>query len=134
MVALWQYGVDTGMVNAFLMGSPAGIWHEFVRLLANGELLTNTYFTVYATVIGFVLGSLLGSLSGLLLWFSPMLARILDPFFIALNGLPKIALAPSLLSGSAPGCFPKSPWRLSPPTSLRYCRHGREHIRLTPAR
>ncbi|RLM27809.1 ABC transporter permease [Brenneria alni] len=107
IVALWQYGVDAGMVNAFLMGSPVGIWHEFVRLLANGELLTNTYFTVYATVIGFVLGSLMGSLSGLLLWYSPALARILDPFFIALNGLPKIALAPIIIIWFGSGLFSK---------------------------
>ncbi|PWC15085.1 ABC transporter permease [Brenneria roseae subsp. americana] len=107
LVALWQYGVDTGMVNAFLMGSPAGIWQEFVRLLANGELLTNTYVTVYATVTGFVLGSLLGSLSGLLLWYSPTLARILDPFFIALNGLPKIALAPIIIIWFGSGLFSK---------------------------
>lgn len=107
MVALWQYGVDSGMVNAFLMGSPAGIWHEFVRLLANGELLTNAYVTVYATVIGFVFGSLLGSLSGLLLWYSSTLARILDPFFIALNGLPKIALAPIIIIWFGSGMFSK---------------------------
>ncbi|PWC21333.1 ABC transporter permease [Brenneria roseae subsp. roseae] len=107
LVALWQYGVDTGMVNAFLMGSPAGIWQEFSRLLANGELLTNTYVTVYATVTGFVLGSLLGSLSGLLLWYSPTLARILDPFFIALNGLPKIALAPIIIIWFGSGLFSK---------------------------
>ncbi|MCG8155660.1 ABC transporter permease [Brenneria goodwinii] len=107
MVTLWQYGVETGVVNAFLMGSPAGIWHEFVRLLANGELLTNAYVTVYATVTGFVLGSLLGSLSGLLLWYSPTLARILDPFFIALNGLPKIALAPIIIIWFGSGMFSK---------------------------
>ncbi|MEC5318060.1 ABC transporter permease [Brenneria populi subsp. brevivirga] len=107
MVALWQYGVDAGMINAFLMGSPAGIWHEFVRLLANGELLTNAYVTVYATVIGFVAGSLLGSLSGLLLWYSSTLARILDPFFIALNGLPKIALAPIIIIWFGSGMFSK---------------------------
>ncbi|QTF09438.1 ABC transporter permease [Brenneria izadpanahii] len=107
MVTLWQYGVDSGVVNAFLMGSPAGIWQEFVRLLANGELLTNTYVTVYATVTGFVLGSLLGSLSGLLLWYSSTLARILDPFFIALNGLPKIALAPIIIIWFGSGMFSK---------------------------
>lgn len=107
IVALWQYGVEAGMVNAFLMGSPAGIWHEFVRLLANGELLTNAYVTVYATVIGFVFGSLLGSLFGLLLWYSPTAARILDPFFIALNGLPKIALAPIIIIWFGSGMFSK---------------------------
>lgn len=107
IVALWQYGVDVGAVNAFLMGSPAGIWQEFVRLLGNGELLRNTGVTVYATVTGFVMGSLLGSFSGLLLWRAPTLARILDPFFIALNSLPKIALAPIIIIWFGSGLFSK---------------------------
>lgn len=107
IVALWQLGVNAGVVNAFLMGSPAGIWQEFLRLVANGELLKNTCVTVYATVTGFVLGSLLGSFSGLLLWHTPMLARILDPFFIALNSLPKIALAPIIIIWFGSGLFSK---------------------------
>lgn len=107
VVALWQFGVNAGMVDAFLMGSPVGIWQEFTRLVGNGELLHNTYFTVYATVTGFVLGSLLGSFSGLLLWHTPTLARILDPFFIALNSLPKIALAPIIIIWFGSGLFSK---------------------------
>lgn len=89
------------------MGYPAGIWQEFVRLVGNGELLQNTYVTVYATVTGFVLGSLLGSFSGLLLRHTPTLARILDPFFIALNSLPKIALAPIIIIWFGSGLFSK---------------------------
>ncbi|HCE9036910.1 ABC transporter permease [Klebsiella michiganensis] len=107
IVAFWQFGVSIGLVNAFLMGSPAGIWLEFVRLVSNGELLQNTSVTVYATITGFVLGSLLGSFSGLLLWHTPILARILDPFFIALNSLPKIALAPIIIIWFGSGLFSK---------------------------
>ena len=107
IVAFWQFGVSIGLVNAFLMGSPAGIWLEFVRLISNGELLQNTSVTVYATITGFVLGSLLGSFSGLLLWHTPILARILDPFFIALNSLPKIALAPIIIIWFGSGLFSK---------------------------
>ncbi|MFK8835334.1 hypothetical protein SL617_11665, partial [Klebsiella michiganensis] len=36
IVAFWQFGVSIGLVNAFLMGSPAGIWLEFVRLVREG--------------------------------------------------------------------------------------------------
>ncbi len=107
LIALWQFGVNGGWINAFLMGSPAGIGKEFMRLASNGELLTHTGVTVYATVIGFITGSLLGSLAGLLLWYSPNLARILDPFFIALNGLPKIALAPIIIIWFGSGLFSK---------------------------
>lgn len=107
IVLAWQWGVNAGLVNAFLMGSPAGIWQEFLRLVNSGELVRDISVTVYATVIGFVTGCLLGSLAGLLLWHSRTLARILDPFFIALNGLPKISLAPMIIIWFGSGIFSK---------------------------
>lgn len=97
IIALWQFGVGVGWINPFLMGSPAGIVNEAWRLIQSGQLLNDTVATVYATVVGFLMGSILGSVCGLMLWFSRTTARIIDPFVVALNGLPKIALAPMII-------------------------------------
>lgn len=107
VIVLWQVGVNLGWINAFLMGSPAGIAGEAWRLIQSGQLLDDTIATVSATVIGFLLGSILGSLAGLLLWFSRTTARIIDPFMVALNGLPKIALAPMIIIWFGSGMFSK---------------------------
>lgn len=76
-------------------------------MIGTGQLLTDTIATVNATVTGFLGGSILGSLFGLLLWYAKRLARILDPFFIALNGLPKISLAPMIIIWFGSGMFSK---------------------------
>jgi len=104
---LWQVAADNGAINAFLMGSPEGIAKEAWRLMSSGQLWDDTLATVYATLIGFLLGSILGAFSGLLLWCSPYVARILDPFFVALNGLPKIALAPMIIIWFGSGMLSK---------------------------
>lgn len=107
ILIIWQVGVNMGWINAFLMGSPAGIAGEAWRLIQSGQLLDDTVATVYATVVGFLMGSILGSIAGLLLWFSRTTARILDPFVVALNGLPKIALAPMIIIWFGTGMLSK---------------------------
>jgi NitT/TauT family transport system permease protein len=44
-----------------------------------------------------LLGTILGSAVGLSLWLFPTGAAVLRPYLIALNGLPKIALAPLII-------------------------------------
>ena len=39
-------------------------------------------------------GTLAGTVIAILLWWSPMLSRILDPYLVVLNSLPKTALGP----------------------------------------
>lgn len=107
VIIMWQVGVNQGWINPFLMGSPVGIVGEAWRLIQSGQLLNDTIATVYATVVGFLVGSILGSLCGLMLWFSRTTARIIDPFMVALNGLPKIALAPMIIIWFGSGMFSK---------------------------
>lgn len=107
VLALWQLAVNLGWVNPFLMGSPEGIAKEALRLIESGQLLDDTLTTVYATVVGFLLGSVLGSISGLALWYSSKVARVIDPFMVALNGLPKIALAPMIIIWFGSGMLSK---------------------------
>ena len=51
-------------------------------------------YTVGETVAGFVLGTLLGVVAAILLWWSPFLSRVLEPYVVVLNSIPKVALGP----------------------------------------
>jgi NitT/TauT family transport system permease protein len=103
----WETAVRLKWVNSFLLGSPSGIWEAFLRMLLSGQLLNDIGATLTATLVGFAAGSLLGSLLGLGLWYSPLLARVIDPLVIALNGVPKIALAPMIIIWFGSGMFSK---------------------------
>jgi NitT/TauT family transport system permease protein len=92
--ALWEIGVRAGYVSAFLVGSPFGIFTIGFKMIASGELLSDTWYTLFEAILGFVIGTIFGSLLGLALWYSVFVARLVEPFIVAINSVPKIALAP----------------------------------------
>lgn len=94
---LWEWGVRTGWLAPYLYGQPSGIWAKAQALAATGELWRHTWVTAQEAVLGFLIGSGLGSLTGLLLWLSPATAATVRPVMIAINGVPKIALAPLII-------------------------------------
>ncbi|WP_315767699.1 ABC transporter permease [Bradyrhizobium sp. SZCCHNR2012] len=91
---LWELGVRLGLVSAFLVGSPLGIFQNAFRMLASGDLISDTWTTLFEALLGFVIGTIVGSLLGLALWYSVFVARLVEPFIVAINSVPKIALAP----------------------------------------
>jgi NitT/TauT family transport system permease protein len=92
--ALWEMGVRMGWISAFLVGSPFGIFTVAFKMTATGELLSDTWYTLFEAILGFVIGTIFGSLLGLALWYSVFVARLVEPFIVAINSVPKIALAP----------------------------------------
>jgi NitT/TauT family transport system permease protein len=95
--AAWQAAASVGWVSSFLVGAPAGIFQTFVSGLADGSLPFDTWITTYEAILGFVIGTVIGSAVGLGLWYSIFLARLTEPFIVALNSVPKIALAPIVI-------------------------------------
>ncbi|MFG1281807.1 ABC transporter permease [Xanthobacter autotrophicus] len=97
VLALWQVGVEMGWVSAFMVGAPRQILKVLVDGIVSGSLLVDTYYTVVEAVLGFVIGTALGSFAGLALWYSPLVARLTEPFLIAINSVPKIAFGPIVI-------------------------------------
>ena len=91
---LWELAARLGLIDPFIFSSPVRICSTLWRMGRSGELLLHTGTSVLETVIGFTLGTLLGTLAASLLWWSPFLSRILDPYLVILNALPKTALGP----------------------------------------
>jgi NitT/TauT family transport system permease protein len=94
---LWEIGVRAGWVSAFLVGSPSGIFALAYKMILSGELLSDTWYTLFEAILGFVIGTIAGSFIGLMLWYSSFVARLVEPFIIAINSVPKIAFAPIVI-------------------------------------
>jgi NitT/TauT family transport system permease protein len=95
--ALWQAGVQVGWISDFLFGAPSGIYTTFIRMMKSGELLADASYTMFEAILGFVIGTIAGSIAGLALWYSIFVARVVEPFIVAINSVPKIALAPIII-------------------------------------
>jgi NitT/TauT family transport system permease protein len=104
---LWEFGVRMGWISEFLVGKPSGIWLRFEAQLLDGSLFVDSGYTLYEALIGFVVGTIVGSVLGLAMWYSIFVARMVEPFIVALNSVPKIALAPVILLWFGTGLLSK---------------------------
>lgn len=92
--ALWEIAARLGWIDPFLLSQPSRIWSTLVKLHSNGSLYHHLVVTCTETAIGFSLGTLLGTLVAIALWWSDFLAKVLDPYLVVLNSMPKIVLGP----------------------------------------
>lgn len=101
--ALWELLAKIGIIDTFLTSYPSQMWKLFLKLSADGSLFKHIGISVFETVVGFVLGTLFGTLAAILLWWSDFISKVLDPYMVILNALPKTALAPIIIVWAGAG-------------------------------
>lgn len=102
-IGLWELAARLKLIDTFLFSYPSDIWDLFVRYLKNGEIFKHVGVSVMENVIGFSLGTILGILVAILLWWSDFISKVLDPYLVVLNSLPKAALAPIIILWAGTG-------------------------------
>ncbi|HOS70386.1 MAG TPA: ABC transporter permease [Bacillota bacterium] len=95
--ALWEIAANMKWIDPFIMSQPSRIVNTIMNLSKDGSLFLHTGVTIYETIIGFISGTVLGTLVAIVLWWSNFTARVLDPYLVVLNALPKTALGPIIL-------------------------------------
>lgn len=96
LIVLWEVLANAKIIDSFIMSQPSRIWDTLVNLSSNG-LLRHIGITCFETIIGFVSGAVLGIIIAIMLWWSKFLSKVLDPFLVILNSLPKTALGPVII-------------------------------------
>ncbi|MEW9051959.1 MAG: ABC transporter permease [Neobacillus sp.] len=99
----WELASQKRWIDPLLFSSPSKIWDLFVEKVQDGTLLSNLGVTLTETVLGFIIGTLAGTILAAVLWWSPMLSKIFDPYLVILNAMPKVALGPILIVALGPG-------------------------------
>lgn len=94
---LWELFAHLEIIDPFFVSSPSRIVSTLISLFSSGEIWAHIGITFYETLLGFIIATLGGTLIAILLWWSERLRRILDPYIVVLNSLPKIALGPILI-------------------------------------
>ncbi len=94
---LWEASARLNLIDAFIFSSPTRVAETFLSMAADGSIFRHTGITLLETLISFFLVFAVSILISVLLWMSRSLSRILEPYLVVLNSLPKSALAPLLI-------------------------------------
>lgn len=93
VLALWEVAAGR-LIDPFWFSSPLRILRHLVEWVRAGTLFLHLVVTLRETILGYLLGSTAGILAGVVLSRFEFAARVLDPFIVAINGIPRVALAP----------------------------------------
>ncbi|OJY45881.1 MAG: hypothetical protein BGP08_06505 [Rhizobiales bacterium 64-17] len=92
-ILLWQYVLSPAL-DPFYISSPSRIAVRLYEWATDGVLLPDFIYTMESTFIGYAFGCGAGVACGFLVGRIKLLGDVLDPFFDALNSLPRVALGP----------------------------------------
>jgi NitT/TauT family transport system permease protein len=97
-LALWEVLPRALIVNPVLTSYPSALWPTFIELLKStpqqSSILVHTWATVLATVLGFTGAMVIGTIVAAALWWWTSLYKVLDPYLVVANAMPKTAFVP----------------------------------------
>ncbi|WP_345244098.1 ABC transporter permease [Pontibacillus salipaludis] len=103
--SLWEISSRLRWVDPLLFSSPTKIGDLLLTKITDGSIFMHMRVTLLETVAGFLLGTVLGILLAATLWWFPKLSKIIDPYLVILNAMPKVALGPIIIVALGPGYF-----------------------------
>jgi NitT/TauT family transport system permease protein len=121
-LSVWQWGFDIckavlpkawvpKILDPYFISKPTAIWTSFLKLGCfsdpagftacfnenSNNLWLATAVTIKNMAWGFLWGTSLGVLTGLILGRSQYLSEIFEPYIVAMNSIPRIALVPLII-------------------------------------
>lgn len=94
---IWEAAANLSLIDPFITSQPTAVLKTLGTLHHSGELYRHLLITIGETVVGFLLGTIIGTVIAIILWWSPFLSKVLDPYIVMLNSLPKVALGPIII-------------------------------------
>jgi sulfonate transport system permease protein len=93
----WQSAVALGAIDPFFFSRPSDIAQRIWTWVSLGTLWRHLMVTLEESVLGLAIGGAIGVTTGFALARSPFAARVLEPYIMMLNAVPRVVLAPLFL-------------------------------------
>ncbi|ABW12542.1 binding-protein-dependent transport systems inner membrane component [Parafrankia sp. EAN1pec] len=97
-IALWHFAIAYFEVEPYLFPAPLPVLRSLIEGLGDGSLLSNGWVTMKEVLVGFSLGSLLAISLAVIITRWRFVERTFYPFIVAFQTIPKIALAPIIIT------------------------------------
>ena len=105
---VWHGVVPWYHLPSLVLPTPWAVGSKLVDYLVDGSLWPHVWITLSEIILGFFGGSALGIGLGSIVALSPFLQRVLSPYIIASQAMPKLALAPLFVIWFGFGIQPKA--------------------------
>jgi NitT/TauT family transport system permease protein len=97
LIVAWQLSIDFFKIPNYLLPSPKSVLHALYLGYVEGSLWKHMFYTLQSTVLGYVIGCGLAIMLGAALAEFDVLNDMARPYVIALQSMPKVALAPLII-------------------------------------
>lgn len=97
VLVVWQYGSRAAGIPTYVLPLPSEILSELFGQLGSATFWKNYRVTAVEAMLGFVLGSTVALVLGTIIALVRLAEATLMPYIVALQSVPKIALAPLFL-------------------------------------
>jgi NitT/TauT family transport system permease protein len=95
---LWEVLPREQIINPLFTSYPSAIWPTFISMLKatpqQASIQAHTLSTVLATIAGFTVAMIIGTAIAAALWWWNALYKVLDPYLVVANAMPKTAFVP----------------------------------------
>jgi len=95
-LGIWQFGANR-LFDPFFFGTPVAVFAQLIKEVTSLDFYHDLGVTTLEMAAGFGIGASAGIVLGVLLARWDYVASVVDPFLLALNSIPRIALAPMLI-------------------------------------
>lgn len=94
VIAIWELAARQFGLSALVLPAPSAVALSLWSGLASGYFWPHLRATLQALLLGLLIGSAVGLLAGMALAESELLERVLKPYVVVSQVVPKLALAP----------------------------------------
>lgn len=96
-ICLWELASDFSLIDPFFFSSPSRIILLFINMCKNLEIFVHTGITLYETILSFLIVNLISILVSVIMLSFERFSKVVEPYLVILNSLPKSALAPLII-------------------------------------
>lgn len=100
---IWEVASRLYWIDPLLFSSPSKVFQLLVAKISDGSMLIHVQITLFETLLGFIIGTILGIVMASILWSSIRVSKVLDPYLVIMNAMPKVALGPIIIVALGPG-------------------------------
>lgn len=98
LAAIWELLPRSGLVSKIILPPATDVAVAFVELVTGAIFWDHFWVTIYEMIAGFILGTAVGLTLGILLGVFEPVKRLTYPLVVAFQSIPKIVLAPLLIT------------------------------------